>query len=40
MWLKYLEIVTIVPGQGKSSVGKEVKRDIYIATLKVGTMRG
>ena len=33
-------MVAIVPGQGERSTGKEVSRDIHIATLDVGTMRG
>ena len=32
-------MVAIVPGQGERSAGKEVNRDIRIATLNVGTMR-
>ena len=33
-------MVAIVPGQGERSAGKEVNRDICIAILNVGTMRG
>ena len=33
-------MVAIVPGQGEKSAGKEVNRDIRIATLNVGTTRG
>ena len=36
--LKYLKIVAILPGQGERFIGKEVSRDILIATLNVGTM--
>ena len=38
--LKYLKIVAILPGQGERFTGKEVNRDIHIATLNVGTMWG
>ena len=38
--LKYLKMVTIVPGQGERSAGKEVNRNVRIATLNVGPMRG
>ena len=33
-------MVAIVPGQGEIFAGKEVNRDIQIAALNVGTMRG
>ena len=33
-------MVAIVPGQGERYTGKEVNRDIRIAILNVGTMRG
>ena len=33
-------MVAIVPGHGEWFAGKEVNRDICIATLNVGTMRG
>ena len=32
-------MVAIVPGQAERSAGKEVNRDICIATLNVGAMR-
>ena len=35
---KYLKIVAILLGQGERFTGKEVNRDILIATLNVGTM--
>ena len=33
-------MVAIVPGQGERSASKDVKSDIRITTLNVGTMRG
>ena len=37
--LRYLKMVAIRTGQGKRSAGKEVNRDIGVATLNLGTMR-
>ena len=33
-------MVAIVPSRGERSTGKEVNKDIRVATLDVGTMRG
>ena len=33
-------MVAIVPGEGERSAGKGISRDICIATLNVGTVRG
>ena len=38
LYLKYLKMVAIVPGHGERFAGKEVNRDICIATLNVGTI--
>ena len=40
LYLDYLKIVAIVPGEGERSAVKEVNRASCIATLNVGTMRG
>ena len=40
LYLKYLKMVANVPSQAERSAGKEVNRDIRIATLNVGTMWG
>ena len=40
LYLKHLKMLAIVQCQGQRSAGKKVHRDIQIATLNVGTMRG